>query len=97
VPWKDIGHIEHYPGILAYEDRMKGPTSGAAVVLAIKGGCLTIPALLVLYVFFPVFSVLSPWHARVTVYLTNGEKLVLRDLAESREFSRMVEYKLEQR
>lgn len=95
IPWEEIASINRYPGIFNYKDtfeRMAGRLPQGT--LARKFGCLLLPAMLICFVFLPVLSVLSPWHARVTIALKSGERVVLRDLEDSDRFARMVRYKI---
>lgn len=96
LPWEEIAVIDRNPGAMEYQDSLEQlagtlPTG----VGAHKAGCVLIPALFIYFVLAPVISVLSPWGARVTIHLNSGEKIVLRDLADSYTFCRMVGYKLE--
>lgn len=94
IAWREISHIDHYAGVFSYSDRFGRGMSGHAAAAAIKLSCIAVPALLLWYVFLPVLLVLSPWHARVTVTLSGGGKVMLRDLARSRDFCMKVNSKI---
>lgn len=96
VPWGSIQSVEVRKGALtlltpsAEELGVLFPRRG----LGCAGshlGCWLLLALLFGCVVFPVLSLLSPWHPRVTVTLSGGERLVYRDLEHDDRFRRIVE------
>ena len=95
IPWNRIASVDRYPGLLSYKDALEQLSGqlphGAA---AYRLGCAVVPALVMALVFLPVIVVLSPWHDRVTIVLTSGERIVLRDLDGSERFSRQARYKV---
>lgn len=46
--------------------------------------------LIIYFVFLPVLFLLSPWHPRVIVHLTDGDRVVFRDLEDDHDFVSLV-------
>lgn len=95
VPWQAIASVEEYAGLFNYRhtiESISGQISNRGLMYFL--GCLYVPVVILMVIFLPVLSVISPWHARVTIILKNGGRILLRDLEAPERFIRMLRYKI---
>jgi len=87
IPWKNVSVVARYPGPFgAIEAILRDGNRVGALFLA--------PHVLLAICLIAIFAVMSPWHPRVTITLSAGEKITLHDLEDSETFTRLVRYKI---
>jgi hypothetical protein len=74
--------------------------NGCAAFSYVGEGCILGLALGILlgisyWIFLPVLTLFSPWHARVIVHLKDGDRLVFRDLENDAEFVSLLRLRIQ--
>jgi len=88
IPWAAIESVEYRSSpFLGNHPIKEGSREEVDSGLGLP---VLVPALIFYYVCLPVLFLLSPWHPRVVIRLTDGSRLVFRDLEDDHDFVSLI-------
>ncbi len=92
VPWTGITYAQYEPGLFGEEQSLHAVAQQLpGLWIMRRANAFAMMIVWTYYLLTSATSLLTPWHSRVILHLSNGETVTLRDLEDGRRFASAVQ------